>query len=208
MHAQVFVIQRRSLPVFSNHATGFLQTAQAGKSRSLPFNLSAALILAAFGLWQYWLIWIMLQLDHGIALAWQLVLAGPSKWADFINWLAQNYHVAISAHPGSHGAEASTQNMLWIWFGEAVIIFAVALLVAWVGSRRIYSERAGKWAETTLKVDVAAVDATSDALRAAFERSRGSPPKPIAPNPPRRVLYSNWSRCLLTRACVRSALPR
>ncbi|MEQ5844220.1 hypothetical protein N0A02_32665 [Paraburkholderia acidicola] len=107
MRTQVFVIQRRSLPVFSNHAAGFrgmryrrvhktcscvssrclktikrhakrrlhkpdeklqqnsfiatllfgvligfiaVQAAQAGKSRSLPFNLPAILIPAAFGL--------------------------------------------------------------------------------------------------------------------------------------------------------------
>ncbi len=145
--------------------------AQAGRSRSLPFNLLAALLLAVFGLWLHWLLWIALQLDHGAAVAEQLALSGPAGWKDFFTWLAQNYHLSVSRYVGSQGAAASTHDMLWIWGGEAAIVIALALLTATGATRiRLYSERTGKWASTALKIEAVGIDTTPDALRSAFER--------------------------------------
>lgn len=162
---------------------GFIavQATQAGKSRSLPFDLFATLVLSAFGLWAYWLIWIVLELDHGAHVAGELVFAGPATWGDFLNWLAANYHVTVSRYIGTHGAEASTDNMRWIWCGEALLVIVAAQLIAWTSSgMRIFSERTGKWAETTLKADVQGIDGDTDALRAAFERGDFSALMPLA----------------------------
>ncbi|WGS51635.1 hypothetical protein LFL96_09100 [Paraburkholderia sp. D15] len=162
---------------------GFIavQASQAGKSRSLPFDLFAALLLSAFGLWAYWLIWIVLELDHGAHVAGELVFAGPATWGDFLNWLAENYHVTVSRYIGTHGAQASTDNMRWIWAGEALLVMLAAQLLAWTSSGvRIFSERTGKWAETTLKADVQGIDGEPGALREAFERGDFSALMPLA----------------------------
>ncbi|WP_133646514.1 hypothetical protein [Paraburkholderia flava] len=152
--------------------TGFVavQTAEAGQSRSRLFNLFAALVLALFGLWCSWLIWIMLAVDHGGTVAGKLALEGPSGWLDFIWRLAENDHVSVSRRPGSHAAEASTQTMLWIWSGEAFLIVAMSLAMAWVSSgMSAEAERARKAAGTSLWVDVATVDATPEALSAVLQ---------------------------------------
>jgi hypothetical protein len=146
-----------------------VQTAEAGQSRSRPFNLFSALVLALFGLWCYWLIWIVLALDHGGTIAGRLALAGPSRWFGFMGRLAENYHTSVSRLPGGHAAEASTQTMLWIWSGEALLIVAMSLAMAWVSSgMSAEAERARKSAGTSLWVDVAAVDATPEALAAVL----------------------------------------
>ena len=147
-----------------------VQSAQAGRSRSLPFNLLAALWLSLFCLWLHWLVWIMLKLDHGRTVASNLALAGVAGWREFFTSLAANYHLSLSRYVGSHGAEASTLQMMWIWGLEAAIVIAVALLAAWTSTGlELYSEHSGKWARTEIKTELESGDLTPDALRLAME---------------------------------------
>ncbi|MEC5163746.1 hypothetical protein ACFDR9_001111 [Janthinobacterium sp. CG_23.3] len=147
--------------------------AQAGKSRSLPFNLLATLVLVAFGLWASWLLWIALTLDRGGATASQLALADVAQWQAFFDWLAEHYRTSISRHmgAGTPSEPASANQMLWQWGLEAALVALAALFSAWVGTgTRVYSERCGGWAEQALKLEVDGHDTAPAALRAAFER--------------------------------------
>jgi hypothetical protein len=146
------------------------QSAQAGRSRSLLFNLLAALWLSLFSLWVHWLIWVMLKIEHGRTVAGHLAMSGIAGWRDFFLWLSTNYHLSLSRYIGSHSAEASTEQMLWTWSLEAIIVVVVALLAAWMSTdMEIYSERTGKWAKTELTAEVAGIDMKPDMLRRELE---------------------------------------
>ncbi len=146
--------------------------AQAGKSRSLPFNLFAALVLVAFALWASWLVWIALTLERGGATASQLALADFAQWNTFFDWLAEHYRTSLSRHmgAGTPSDPASANQMLWQWGLEAALITVPALFSAWVGTgMRVYSESSGKWAEQALKIEVDGHDTAPEVLRASFE---------------------------------------
>ncbi|MET3132639.1 hypothetical protein AAKU55_002916 [Oxalobacteraceae bacterium GrIS 1.11] len=146
--------------------------AQAGKSRSLPFNLLAALALVTFALWASWLVWIALTLNRGGETASQLALADFAQWRAFFDWLAEHYRTSISRHmgAGTPSAPATAGEMLWQWGLEAAIITVSALFCAWVDTgTRVYSELRSKWAESTLKREVDGDDTAPEVLRTAFE---------------------------------------
>ncbi|MFC5475515.1 hypothetical protein [Paraherbaspirillum soli] len=145
---------------------------EAGKSRSVYFDLFATAVLVLFGLWVHWLSWIMLTLDGGTHLAGQLVLAGPAAWVDALQELAQHYHLTVSRRVYTHGAEMSSDNMLWLWGVEAAVIALLALVCCkLMNVGRVYCEQSGEWAQTDLQIEVGNPDLSPDQLRLALEQN-------------------------------------
>jgi hypothetical protein len=149
--------------------------AQAGHSRSTPFDLLAALALAAFGLWASWLIWIALRLEEGTQIAWQLAGEGFAQWREFLFWLAEHTHLTLSRHAGAGtpSQPASQTELFLLWGVEAALIILTALFSAWAaGKDRVYSERCGKWAQSALKCELEGPAMAPEAMRTALEQGR------------------------------------
>lgn len=144
--------------------------AQHGKSRSTLFNVASALALAMFALWVHWLIWTALRLEDGSRQAMTLATSGPSGWAGYLSWLADNYHLSIGRR-ARHGAEMSATQMHWVWLVEAVLVIVAALLSGWASSTgRAFSEVTGKWASVELDVHTSDAGLSVAELKAALER--------------------------------------
>jgi hypothetical protein len=145
-------------------------------SWAMPFRLLVALLLAGYGLWTHWLIWIALALDHGGALAAKMASAGPTGWVDFLGGLARDYRIGIG-RLGGYRAPVSPQQMLGVWFGEAALVVVTALLGAWASTHDRQAEAAplthpeGTNSCTfTLATAGHRVDLSPNALIAAFRR--------------------------------------
>ncbi len=146
---------------------------EAGHSRSRGFNVFAGLFVGLVGWWAHWLVWTYLVYEDGMKSVANLAFSGPSGWAAFLEFTAQNLHVSIGRLGRSH-AEASSGFMLWVWGLEAVLIIGIPLWVNWSGvSQTPYAETLGQWAKTEWEgeLDVPA-DVALDhaALKACIER--------------------------------------
>ncbi|HWW04675.1 hypothetical protein [Collimonas sp.] len=130
--------------------------AEDGKSRSIYFDFFATSTLVLFALWVHWLTWITLTVDGGGDLARRLLLAGPVTWGDALQDMSRHHHLTLARRVSSQVAEATSENMLWLWGVEASLITLTALVCCkWLGAERVYCDQSGACTKVDLHLVIA-----------------------------------------------------
>ena len=122
--------------------------AEAGHSRSRAFNAFAGLAVGLFGLWVHWLMWTWLMYADGLETVKHLAPSGPSGWADYLSFTANNRHMTIG-RLGRTGADETPTFMMWTWALEALAVIVVAVFSAGVTlNSKPFSEARQQWTRT------------------------------------------------------------